>query len=197
LKHPKWICNICNQTLTGKWNAKRHCYTYHEGLFDSIISFREYLTMRTTNTYPTFTHKIDYSHNNNHLPYQENLIVQNKSTIIPSIDTNLRSTQNTKDDYKKGEMLLLNILNNIAPKYEEMENLLSNIPEPDKTFILGGIISRALYDDNPVEYINNKLKELRKTMFSNKILEAASVFLGIDKKSTKVHLIKGLKEPVL
>jgi len=153
--------------------------------------------MRTTNTYPTFTHKIDYSHNNNHLPYQENLIVQNKSTIIPSIDTNLRSTQNTKDDYKKGEMLLLNILNNIAPKYEEMENLLSNIPEPDKTFILGGIISRALYDDNPVEYINNKLKELRKTMFSNKILEAASVFLGIDKKSTKVHLIKGLKEPVL
>jgi len=72
-----------------------------------------------------------------------------------------------------------------------------NIPEPDKTFILGGIISRALYDDNPVGYINNKLKELRKTMFSNKILEAASVFLGIDKKSTKVHLIKGLKEPVL
>ena len=171
--------------------------TYNDGIFDSIIYFREYLTMTTTNTYLTFTNQIDYSYNNNHLPYQENLIFQNKTTTIPRIDTNLSSTQTTEDDYKKGEMLWLNILINIAPKYEEIENLLSNTPEPDKTQILGIIIATALYDDNPIKHINNSLKELRKTMFYNKILDVASFFLGVDKKSTKELLIKRLKEPVM
>ena len=68
-----------------------------------------------------------------------------------------------------------------------------NISEPNKTQILGGIVSRAVYDDNPFGYINNKLKELRKTMFYNKMLDAASVFLGSDKQSTKEHLKKGIK----
>ena len=152
--------------------------------------------MTTTNTYPTLPNQNDYSYNNNHLPYQENLIFQNKSTTIPSIDTNLRSTQTAKDDYKKGETLLLNILINIAPKYEEIENLLSQMPETDKTQILGGIVSRSICDDNPIGYINNKLKELRRARFYNKMLDDASVFLGIDKQSTKEYLKKGLKEPV-
>lgn len=82
-------------------------------------------------------------------------------------------------------MLWLNILINIAPKYEEIENLLSNTPEPDKTQILAVIIATALYDDNPIKHINNSLKELRKTMFYNKILDVASFFLGVDKKSTR------------
>jgi hypothetical protein len=86
--------------------------TYNDGIFDSIISYREYLTMTTTNTYPTFTNQNDYSYNNNHLPYQENLIFQNKTTTIPRIDTNLSSTQTMEADYKKGETLLLNILIN-------------------------------------------------------------------------------------
>ena len=194
MKHPKWICKICKQTLTRKWNAKRHCNTHHDGIFDSIISFREYLTMTTTNTYPTLPNQKVYSYNNNHLPYQENLFFQDKSTTIPSTDPDLRSTQTTKDDFTKGEMMLSNILINIAPKYEEIENLLSQMPETDKTQILGGIVSRALYDDNPIGYVNNKLKEFRKTNFYNKMLNDASVFLGFDKQSTKEFLIKGLKE---
>jgi hypothetical protein len=44
-------------------------------------------------------------------------------------------------------MLLSNILINLAPKYEEIEHLLSNTPEPNKTQILGGLVSRALYND--------------------------------------------------
>ena len=50
---PKWICNICKQTLTRKWNAKRHCSKKkHDGLFDSIISFREYLLTTTRDSNP-------------------------------------------------------------------------------------------------------------------------------------------------
>ncbi|MGI0052301.1 MAG: hypothetical protein ACRD8K_11245 [Nitrososphaeraceae archaeon] len=64
----------------------------------TLLFLLEYLTMTRTNTYPTFTNKIDYSYNNNHLPYQGNLIFQNKTTTIPRIDTNLSSTQTTKDD---------------------------------------------------------------------------------------------------
>ncbi len=153
--------------------------------------------MTQTNTYPIFPNQNDYLYNNNYLPYQENLIFQNKLTTIPSIDTTLRSIHNTKEDYKKGEILLLNILNKIAPKYEEIENLLSNALEPDKTQMLGNIISRALCDDNPIRNINNSLKELRKRTFYNKILDVASVSFGLDRESTKKKLINGLKEPAL
>ena len=123
------------------------------------------------------------------------MFFQDKSTPIPSIDPNLLSTQATKDDFTKEEMLLSNLLINLVPKYEEIENLLSQMPETDKTQILGGIVSRALYDDNPIRYINKRLKELRKTMFYKKIRDISSVFLGVDKKSTKELLIKGFKEP--
>ena len=94
-------------------------------------------------------------------------------------------------------MLLSNILDKIAPKYEEIENLLSHIPEPKKTQILGGIISRAFYADNPIGFINNQLKDLRKAKFYNRMLDDASVFLGFDKQSTKEYLKMGLKEDAM
>ena len=74
-------------------------------------------------------------------------------------------------------MLLSNILINIAPKYEEIENLLLQILNQIRHKILGGIASRVVYDDNPFGYINNKLKELRKTMFYNKMLMLHQSFL--------------------
>ena len=207
MKTPKWICNICKQTLTRKWNAKRHCNIKHDGISDSIISFREYLTMTTmttTKTYPTFpTNPNVYSYkiNNNLLPNQENLFFQDKSTttIPTSIGPDLRSTtqEDTKDDFTKREMLLSNTLYKIAPKYEEIKNLLSPIPEPDKTQILGGIISRAFYADNTIRYINNQLKDLRKAKLYSRMIDDASVFLGFDKQSTKEYLKMGLKEDAM
>ena len=199
LKHPRWICNICKQTFTRKWNAKRHCKTYHESLFDSIIFFNEYMTVtKTTNkTFPTLHNQNVYSYNDIHLPHNENLFFEDNSPLKPSIDPNLLSTQTPKDDFTKLEMLLSNILISLAPKYEEIEHLLSDTPEPNKTKILGGIVSRAVYDDNPVRFINNKLKELRKTMLYNKMLDAASVFHSSDRQSTKEHLKKGIREHAL
>jgi hypothetical protein len=151
----------------------------------------------TTKTDHNLTNQNAYSYNNKHLSHEANLFNHDQSTPIPSIGPNVLSTNATKDDFTKAEMLLSNILISLSPKYEEIENLLSNISEPNKTQILGGIVSRAVYDDNPLRFINNKLKELRKTMFYNKMLDAASVFLGFDKQSTKEHLKKGIRKHAL
>ena len=134
--------------------------------------------------------------------------LQDKSTttIIPTTSIgsppDLRSSTQEEDDTKvddftKREMLLSNTLDKIAPKYEEIKNLLSHILEPDKTKILGGIISRAFYADNPIRYINNQLKDLRKAKLYSRMLDDASVFLGIDKQSTKEYLKMGLKEDAM
>jgi hypothetical protein len=93
--------------------------------------------------------------------------------------------------------MLSNILNKIAPKYEEIGILLSDVPESNKTQILGSIISRALYADDPIEFINKQLKDLRKTKFYNKMLNDESVFLGFNKQSTKEYLKMGLKEDAI
>jgi len=194
LKTPKWICNICKQTLTRKWNAKRHCSTKHDGLFDSIISFREYLL--TTTTTDSNPNESFYLHNVNELPYQKRLFFRDKSTNF-NLHPHLSSTPDPLDDFTKREMMLTDILDKIAPKYEEIGNLLSHVPEPKKTQILGGIISRALYDDNPIRFINKQLKDLRKAKFYNKMLYDASVFLGFNKQATIEHLKMGLKEDAM
>ena len=93
--------------------------------------------------------------------------------------------------------MLSNTLDKIAPKYEEIGNLLSHIPEPKKKQILGGIISRALYANDPIIFINKQLKDCRKAKFYNIMLDDASVFLGIDKQSTKEYLKMGLKEDAM
>ena len=76
------------QTFTRKWNAKRHCNTHHEGIFDSIIFFNEYMTVTKTmnKTYPALPNQDVYPYNKNHLPYQEILFFQDNSTLIPNID---------------------------------------------------------------------------------------------------------------
>ena len=193
MKTPKWICNICKQTLTRKWNAKRHCSTKHDGLFDSIISFREYLltTNRDSNPNGSF-----YLHNVNELPYQKRLFFPDKSTNL-NLHPHLSSTPDPIDDFTKREMMLTDILDKIAPKYEEIGNLLSHVPEPKKTQILGSIISRTLYNDNPIRFINKELKDWRKAKFYNKMLDDACVFLGFNKQSTKEYLKMGLKEDAI
>ncbi len=111
----------------------------------------------------------------------------------------LRLTQEDTidDDFRKKEILLSNTLDKIAPKYEEIENLLSHLPEPKKSWVLGSIISRALYDDYPIRFINNELKNFRKAKFYNKMLDDASVFLGLNKVSTQEYLKMGLKEEAM
>ena len=158
-------------------------------------------TIKTYHTLPTNPNVYSYKIYNNQLPDQENLFFQDKSkTIIPTsigppdLRSSTQAEEDTTDDFIKREMLLSNTLDKTAPKYEEIKNLLSHILEPDKTQILGGIISRALYADNPIGYINNQLKDLRKAKLYSRMLDDASVFLGTNRQSTKEYLKMGLKE---
>ncbi|MGI0050632.1 MAG: hypothetical protein ACRD8K_02745 [Nitrososphaeraceae archaeon] len=207
MKIPKWICNICKQTLTRKWNAKRHCDNKHYSLYDSIIPFREYL-VTTSNISPILPpHHNDYQYkinnNSNQLPFQENLLsYQDKSTTIPKISSYWQRSipqqeDMIADDFTKREELLSNTLDRIAPKYEEIKNLLSHLPEPTKTQMVGGLLSNAIASDNPIRFINKQLKVIRKAKFYNNMLEDASVFLGSDKRTTKEYLKMRLKEDSL
>ena len=137
-----------------------------------------------------------YLHNVNELPYQKHLFFPDKSTKF-NFHPNLPSTPDPIDDFTKREIMLSNTLDKIAPKYEEIGNLLSHVPEPKKTQILGSIISRALYDDNPIRFINKELKDWRKAKFYNKMLDDVSVFLGFNIQSTKEYLKMGLKEDTI
>jgi hypothetical protein len=174
-------------------------------------------TTTATKTYPTFptinpnVYSYKINNNNNQLAYQEEnlFFLQDKSTttIVPTTGIgpppDLRSSTQKKendtkvDDFTKREMLLSNTLDKIAPKYEEIKNLLSHVSEPNKTQFLGGIITKALVSDNPIRFINNQLKDLRKAKFYNKMLNDASFFLGTDRQSTKEYLKMKLKEDVM
>jgi hypothetical protein len=195
VKTPKWICNICKQTLTRKWNAKRHCIIKHDGISDSIIPFRDYIrSTTTTKMYPyLFNQSIYSSKINSNQPF-----FHFKPSTVPN---NLHSHHTLKednriDDSTKREKLLSDILDKIAPKYEEIENMLSHLPETQKKFILGGFVFQAISSDNPIRLMNKFLRDLRKAKFHNVMLENASITLGLDKQTTKEQLKYLLKEDI-
>ena len=201
MKSAKWICNICKQTLTRKWNAKRHCNIKHGGLFDSIIPFREYLITTTSVPHISPTNHTDPPfkiNNSNQLPFKENLFSQEKSIPIPKSSywhqTIPQRDIIKDDDHTKREKLLSNIIERIVPRYEEIRNLLSHFPEPIKKKILGGLVCNALASDNPIKIIDNQLKILRNAKFYNIIIDDASFYLGFNKQMTKEYLKMGLKE---
>jgi len=126
----------------------------------------------------------------------KNVYFFDKSTNF-NLHPHLSSTPDPIDDFTKREMMLTDILDKIAPQYEQIGNILSHVPEPQKTQILGSIISRALVSDNPVIFINKQLKDWRKAKFYNKMLDDASVFLGFNKQLTKEYFKMGLKEDAI
>jgi hypothetical protein len=204
VKTPKWICNICKQTLTRKWNAKRHCIIKHDGISDSIIPVRDYMMLTTTTKmYPYLSNQDVYSSkiNDNQLPFPKNPFFQFKlPTIHNHIDLRQGGTlkeDNKVDNFTKREKLLSDKLDKIAPKYEEIENILSSyMPEKERNFFLGGIICQAIPSDNPIGFINKCIRDLRKTKFHDVMIDNASTFLGWDRQTTKEHLKNILKENI-
>ncbi len=85
-------------------------------------------------------------------------------------------------------------MNELAPKYEELENLLSPMPEPNRLRILGGIVSQAICSDNPVAFMNTQLKKWRNATICNRMISNSSVFLGMNKQFTKEYLKMGIKK---
>ncbi|HET7643841.1 MAG TPA: hypothetical protein VFK40_10060 [Nitrososphaeraceae archaeon] len=206
MKTPKWICNICKQTLTRKGNAKRHCDIKHDGISDSIVLFRDYLRLTTTtNTYPyLFNQSNSSTLNNNQTSYQNPFFQFKPSTFPNNVDFHHghslkegNTTDDTTDNSTKREKLLSNILDKIAPKYEEIENMLSHLSQIEKKSFLGNIVCQAIISDNPIIIMNKWIRDLRKAKFHNVMLENASISLGRDKKTTKEYLKNLLKEDII
>ncbi|HET7643868.1 MAG TPA: hypothetical protein VFK40_10200, partial [Nitrososphaeraceae archaeon] len=139
------------QTLTRKGNAKRHCNIKHGGLFDSIIPFKEYLIATSMSLISPTNHTDHPSmiNNSNQLPLRDNLFSYQEKSIPISKSSYwqriiLQRDVIADEDYTKREKLLSNITERIAPRYEEIRNLLSHFPESNKKKILGGLVCTAL-----------------------------------------------------
>jgi hypothetical protein len=202
VKTPKWICNICKQTLTRKWNAKRHCVIKHDGISDSIVLFRDYVSLTaTTKMYPYLSNQGIYSSqiNSNQIPYPNSFFQLKPPTISNPQNFHHGRTlkeDNKVDDFTKREKLLSDILDKIAPKYEEIENILSYMPEQDKKLLLGSIVCNTIISDNPVRFMNDRIRNARKAKYHNVMLDNASKFLGWNKQTTKEYLKNVLKEDI-
>ena len=51
----------------------------------------------------------------------------------------------------------------LAPKYEEFEEILAGLPEHNKRWLLGHIVISAVTSANPSDYISSLLKMCRRT----------------------------------
>ena len=83
-----------------------------------------------------------YSQNTNQIPYHQNLSFQEKTN--PMLETEFKIPLHPIEDYQDREILLNYKLDEIAPQYQQLENLLSHVPQPNRTFILGPILNIAL-----------------------------------------------------
>ena len=97
------------------------------------------------------------------------------------------------EDYQDREILLNYKLDEIAPQYQQLENLLSRVAQPNRKFILGYVLNNALNSENPVAFINNQLDEFRRAKTRNRMLDEISASLGFNKNITKEYLRMRLK----
>ena len=167
----KWICIQCEQTFTRRGNAFRHGNNKHDTTFDSVIQFREYLKNKTTSqSFLIPNNASDF----NQLSYQQNWNFQAKR-INPHTDT----ISNTIDNYTSPEKLLYNTMIELAPKYEEIENLLSHMPEPKKASDSWKYCESSYGSYNLVIFMNTQLKIWRNATVCNRMIKNVSVFSGL------------------
>ena len=82
------------------------------------------------------------------------------------------------DDAIDRELLPYEIFEQLDPQYEEMRRILDYVPEPSRKILLGNALSTAINSNNPVDTMNKKLIELRKSTNSVMMLNDLASFLG-------------------
>ena len=95
--------------------------------------------------------------------------------------------------YLDKEILLYHKLDELGPKYQQLENLLSHLPHPNRTSLVGSILNSALNSENPSSFINNQVEEFRRAKIRNRMLDDISASFGFNKNITKEFLKMGLK----
>jgi len=99
------------------------------------------------------------------------------------------------ESYLDKEILLYHKLDELGPKYQQLENLISHLPHPNRTSLVGSILNTALNSENPSSFINNQVEEFRRAKIRNRMLDDISSSLGFNKNITKEFLKMGLKKP--
>jgi hypothetical protein len=186
MKNPTWICSKCRQPFTRRWNANRHCNNRHYGAIENIISFTEYIINRK-DSIPLngFYEENNPSLNVNNLKFFDGPSYVNNSQFNTLLDPL---------DAIEPELLSDELLDQLAPKYEEMQRILDCLPEPSRNILLGNALSSAIQSNNPVASLDKRLTDIRKVKTRGMMVNELSKFYGIDKTSTREFLKLILKQ---
>jgi hypothetical protein len=159
-------------------------------MLDCVNLFTEYL-VNTENT--KFLRLPDkYSENTYQIPYPQNLFSQEKINPMLQPIFKTSSLHPIEDDDDK-VILLYSKLDELAPQYQQLENLLSHLSQPDRASLLGPILNMALDSENPIAFMNNQLDEFRRSKIRNRMLDDLSAYLGLDNNTIKEQLKRELK----
>jgi hypothetical protein len=180
LKNPKWFCSKCRQPFTRRWNANRHCNNKHSGYLEHIISFTDYIINRQDSN-----HLNNFNKKNN--DYQRNFAKNQVFFDTPISSNILPCNYNTDplENYIVKELSPYEVLSPLAPKYEELRQILDHVPEPSKNLLLGHALSSAINSDNPVETMQRKVIEYRKSKSTVMMLNDLTKVYGGNKEFTK------------
>jgi hypothetical protein len=183
MRIPRWICEICEQTFTRRWNANRHSNNKHGGILDPIISFKVFASRNS----------LDLHQNSINLQKPYSLKSNSDIYFQNNLPYNVRQYRSDESmDYFEEEKMLSDSLHEIAAKYKEIEALLIDLPEVYKRNALGSIVTMALASDNTVNFITIMLKAARNPTYVT-MLNDAAIFLGVDQNVAKEWLKMLLK----
>jgi hypothetical protein len=185
MKTSRYICSKCRQPFTRRWNAYRHSNNKHFGSIEDIISFTEYTSNRPDSSIPLNGFYED--NNNSHHPIN----VKNQLFFDKPISFNndlLDTLLEPLDDALERESSSYELLDQLAPKYEEMQRTLDFLSEPFRSILLGNALSSAINSDNPLESMHNQLIDLRKNKTRTMMLSNLTAFNHTGKAFTKEFL---------
>ena len=190
MKTPRWICAKCRQPFTRRWNAYRHSNNKHFGSIVDIISFTEFTINGVDSSIPLNGFYEDK--NSNHPTNVKNQLFFDKPI---SFNNNLFDTLlEPLDDALERESSSYELLDQLAPKYEEMHRTLDFVPEPSRSILLGNALYSAINSDNPQESMHTQLIDLRKNKTRVMMLNNLTAFNHTGKAFTKEFLKLLLKQ---
>ena len=188
MKTPRWICAKCRQPFTRRWNAYRHSNNKHFGAIETIISFTEYIINRPD----SIPLNGFYEDNNSHPINVKNQLFFDKP--IPFNNEPFDTLLEPLEAVIERELLSYEILDQLAPKYEELQRVLDCVPESYRKILLGNALSAAINSNNPIEFMHKQLTGLRKAKSRVMMLNDLTAFYGKKKTFTKEFLKLILKQ---
>lgn len=191
MKNPKWFCSECRKPFTRRWNAYRHCNNKHAGSLEHVISFTDYIINRQDSNFLNNLNKENKDHQRNFGKNQVYLDTSFSSHNLP-----FNSNTDPLEKYIDEELTPYQLLSHLAPKYEEMRNLLGHLPEPAKKILLGNALASAINSNNPVYTMQKKVIELRKSNSIAMMFNDLTKVYGGNKELTKLFLKLKYKQKI-